>query len=202
VADGRLRPGGDQRPVVDEDALVAEDAHRLALELLAGDGRSLPEPGPDRVVGALRGAERPPDAGQLGVRLDPPAAVEQLSLRLDVDRVRAQVVGDLEREVARGHCRLDLGRATGPEHELRRHLVPGEALCDQLVQAELLERHRLEPRDLAQPRDLERAHEGRARAVPLDVHERVGHGDGHLVAQLRGADGVAEDENVGHGSRW
>jgi hypothetical protein len=127
---------------------------------------------------------------------------KELPLGLDLDLVRAQVVGDLEREVARGDGRAHLGGPAGAQDELGRHPVPAQALRDQLVEADLLEGNDLQPVDRRQARNLERADVDGARPVPLEVDERVRHRDRHLVAQLGGADGVSEDEDVRHGSRW
>ena len=60
--------------------------------------------------------------------------------------------------------------------------------ADQLVEPELLERHRLQARDLLQPRKLERAHVHRARAAAAPRTRRVGDGHRHLVPQLGRAD--------------
>ena len=137
---------------------------------------------------------------ELGRRLDAAALVEELALGLDLDLVRAQVVGDLERELARSHRCGDAGSPARPEDQLGRQLVPGQPLLDQLVEPELLERNGFEAVELAQAGNLERADVGRARPVSLHVHERVGNGEGHLVPKLGRADRVAEDDDVGHGS--
>ncbi len=154
----------------------------------------------DRVHRKLGRALRLANACKLGVRLDATALVEELAPSLDLDLVRAQVVGDLERKVARSDRRPNVGGAAGAKHQLGRQLVPAQPLLHELVEPQLLERHRLDAVDVAQPRHLERAHVHRARPVPLDVHERVRDCDGHLVAQLGRADRVAEDDYVGHGS--
>ena len=54
-------------------------------------------------------------------------------------------------------------------------------------------------RDLAHAVELERGEHNVARAVLLDVEERIGDPDRHLVAKLGGAAGVAEDQNVCQG---
>jgi hypothetical protein len=57
----------------------------------------------------------------------------------------------------------------------------------ELEAPELLETRRLEGRD-----------DEMSGAVLLGVEERVRHAERYLVPQLRGAEGVAEHEHVGH----
>ena len=56
-------------------------------------------------------------------------------------------------------------------------------------------------RNRGDPVDLERGRDRVPRAVPLDVQERIGHEDRHLVPHRRRADGVGVDQDVRHGPR-
>ena len=69
----------------------------------------------------------------------------------------------------------------------------------ELVDADLLERvHRRVGGDTADPIDFHRRRVDVAGAVALEVDERVGDAERHLVAQLRRAGRVADDEDVAH----
>jgi len=69
---------------------------------------------------------------------------------------------------------------------------------DQLVAPDLLGRVRVDALELARPRDLERGDIDVPFAVALDIEERIGNGQRHLVPKLGRAHGVSEDEDVGH----
>src|SRR5207302_8127107 len=64
---------------------------------------------------------------------------------------------------------------------------------------EILVREHLDARQLAGARHLERADRDDAPSVRLGIEERVGNRDRHFVPELRRADRVAEDQDVGHG---
>ena len=184
VADRGLGAVGDDHEVRRDEALLGEDAKRLGAKLLARDSASLAKPGPHRVERQLAATLSPPDALELDVALGAAAQVEELSVGLQLDPVRAQVVGRLERKRGRRHDVLDARVATGAQHELSCALVRAELLREQLVDAELVVGDDLEIRELDQTGKLDGARVDVPGAVPLHVDERVGSGKRHLVAQL------------------
>ena len=198
VPDGGLGAVGDDDDVRRDHALLAEYPGRLGAQVLAGDRSALAQTRADRVHRPLAGSLRPADPVQLSRGLDPATQVEQLALRLHLDLVGAQVVGQLERKVARRHRLLDPEAPAGAQDQLARELVVPEPLRDQLVEPELLQGHRLEPVDLPHAGNLERADERPPRAVSLRVDERVRHRHRHLVPELGRANGVPVDQDVGH----
>ena len=116
---------------------------------------------------------------------------------MQLDAARPEAVGELEGEVV-GDDRLgDAELLHGLDHRLHLHLVPRQPLRDELVEAELLERVRLDA-GRVDPGDLERREHGVARAVPLHVEEGIGDRDRHLVAHPGPVDGVCVNENVAH----
>src|SRR5439155_17806376 len=91
--------------------------------------------------------------------------------------------------------------AASAQRDLELDLPPLLPLREQLVRAELLERNDLELRRvLAHTRDLERVQDHDAPVALLRVQKRIGNCDGHLVPQRGRADGVAVDQNLGHGT--
>ena len=81
---------------------------------------------------------RPPDPGELGVALDAAAGLEQLALHLQFHTVRAQTVGQLEREVAGHRGELQPERAGGADQHLEHRVLAHHAGAHQVVVAELL----------------------------------------------------------------
>jgi hypothetical protein len=138
-----------------------------------------------RVHPGLRGALGPPDPGQLRLVLHAAAADEELAVGLDVDPVRAEVVGDLERERRRNRRALEAEPPRRAENHLELDLVAVQALRVELVEPELLERQRLEVRrESVDPAQLERARDDAALAVALCIEERIWNRDRHLVPHL------------------
>jgi hypothetical protein len=135
----------------------------------------------------------------LRLGLHPPARVEDLTVRPHLDAVRPQMVGDVQWEGARSDGLVHPDPLARPQDELAVELIGSKSLCDELVHAELVERHRLKSVQLTHPRDLERAHEGVARAIPLDIEEGIRHRNGHLMAKLGRADGVPVNQEIPHG---
>ena len=189
-AERRLGRGLDalarERLAVDDEGAVAD--LRAPQQLAARAHR-----GPRGLLGA-------PDALQLGLVLRAAAVDEKVAVGTHLDAVLAQRVRQLQPERVR-HDRLrhaELLRR--PQHGLQQRALAVEPLVEELVEAELLGRVRLEPAaQVLEPRHLEAADDRVAVAVPLDVQNRIGDGDGHLVPRLGGTDRVAEDEDVGHG---
>ena len=68
----------------------------------------------------------------------------------------------------------------------------------QLVDPELLHRVQLEEAELGEADGLHRVGDDVLRPVLLGVEDRVGHAERHLVAELRRAEGVGVDQDVGH----
>src|SRR5204862_1980038 len=100
----------------------------------------------------------------------------------------------------------ELGRHPGlleaePLGRARRDLelnVPARAPAgDQLIKAEILETNQLEPVDLLETRSFDRVGRDCARAVRLQVEERIDDRERDFVPECRRANGVAIDQN-GH----
>src|SRR5262249_58526320 len=89
--------------------------------------------------------------------------------------------------------------ADGVEHERLVDLLTVHAGGDEVVPADLLVGVHLEAVELTDTCDLERADVDVAHPVAFGIEKRVGDGDGDLVTKLWRADGVAVDEDVGHG---
>ena len=83
--------------------------------------------------------------------------------------------------------------------ELEHHLPTLQATSEELVRTELLERHDLQRRRvLADTRNLQGVEDRDAAVALLRVEEGIRNRHRYLVAQLRGADRVAVDQDVGH----
>ena len=209
VADGRLRPVRDDevvaaRAVVDEHAadrrLDALARQRLAVELQALAVRSrLAEQLARRAHRGLGRGLCATDAGELGSGLDAAAAVEALAVGRQLHARRAQPVGEDHREAPRDDRLLDPEAAHRANGDLVVDLPPRHPAPPQLVEPELFQRMQLEVPQPVQQRGLHRADHDVAGPVRLDVQERVADGPRHLVAQLRRADRVGEDDDVGQG---
>lgn len=77
--------------------------------------------------------------------------------------------------------------------------VEVEASFQQLVDADVLIGQHLNPDpELVDPPRLQRADDDRPLAADLRVEERVRHRERHLVARLRRADRVGDDQDVRH----
>src|SRR6185437_9331509 len=107
----------------------------------------------------------PANAFDLGRVLRPAAVVEQIPVDRELDAVRAQMVGETQRK-RRRHARVLDAQLTASAHsDLELHLPALLALCEQLVEPELLERQdRQLRRLLADTRDLERVEDDDAAA--------------------------------------
>jgi hypothetical protein len=148
-----------------------------------------------RLGGAL-GAADPID---LGAVLDPAALDEKLALRRELDAVRTQVVGQLQREGGRDNRLLDAHLLDCTQRDLQRDLPVLLAGLRQLVEAE---RNRRDQRGIdarvLDPRPLEVRDHDVAAAVLLHVEEGIAECERHLVAELGVPNCVAVHEYVGH----
>ena len=148
----------------------------------------------------LRRAGGAADAGQLGLALAPPAALEQRTVDVQLDPCRAQRLGGLERELRRHRGALDAELAARAHADLEQRLVPRLAGREQLAQAKVAEHVELlqvRPRGGDHVR-VQRRDRRERDAVALAVEEGVQHGHGDLVAQFGGADRVRIDQDVDH----
>src|SRR5262249_55026121 len=121
----------------------------------------------------------PPDAGDLGRVLGAAAPVEELAVGLQLDPVLPEEVGESQREEPRDDRARQLPAPAGAERELEDDLLPGQALRDQLVEAELLGRHDVVVAQLTDASRLELVDEDQAPAVLLGVDERIADSDRH-----------------------
>ena len=117
--DRRLDPLDRQRLAVDLEAVPVRD--RMPQQVARG------------VHPRLGGPLRAPDAGQLGVRLHPPAIVEEVAVDRQLDAVGAQPVGEPERERLRHDGARHAEALDRARRDLIAELLVGEARCDQLV---------------------------------------------------------------------
>ena len=210
MADRGLGPVRDDE-LLRGGAVLAERALHRELDPLAGQRLAVERERAVRARGAaqqldagsdagLDGAARSTDPGELVLVLHAPPLVEEALVRGQLDPVRAQVVGVLEREAAGRRRALEAELLAGTEVELAVELVVVEPPLQQRVDARVLERQHLEiGAELGDPAGLERADDDRALAADLRVEERIGNGERHLVAELRRADRVGDDQDVGHG---
>ena len=172
----------------------------MRLQLLAGHVAALAEPVADVPHRTLGTGLRTADAGELRLVLHAPPLVEDLAVRLERDAVRAQEVGLRRAGMPAASPRLSTPIFRHARRTTwRSDSCHGTPLEYELVDPEVLERNGDDPVQSFDPGDLERAHEDVAGAVLLRVDERVRNGHGNLVAELRGANRVAVDEQVGHG---
>ncbi len=88
--------------------------------------------------------------------------------------------------------------SNGSQSHLAAHLGVRQAVRDQVVGAVFLARVQLEQAELLQARDLHGADRDVLGATPLDVEERIGNPQRHLVPQLGRPEGVAVHQDVGH----
>ena len=208
MADRGLRAVRDDE-LLGGDPVCAEDPLDRELDPLARQRLAVEHERPVRVgvsqhvasdvEGRLARPLCAPEAVDLRRGLAAAPVLEQLAVDADLDPVRAEMVGELERE-ARRHDRVaDSELRARPRVHLELDERRGHAAGEQLVEPERLRRERLElRRGGGDTRNLERADDHDAAAAPLRVEERVGHGDRHLVAHLRRAHRVGEDEDVAH----
>ena len=160
--------------------------HRLALE----DEAAVPALGATEDVAdlghrGLRGLLRAADPVELRGGLHPPAPAEVFLVERELDAARAKVVSDTEGK-ALGNDRLgDAERATRPEVDLARDLVPAEAAPQELVDTELLPGRDLDAEpELLDTRLLVRRHHRVLLPAGLGVEERIGNDERYLVAHL------------------
>ncbi len=107
-----------------------------------------------------------------------------------------------EREGGRGRGALQTELPAGGEPELTFERVRVEPAPDELVRADVLEREHLQiEAESPHAAGLERADHDAAPAADLGIEERVGSGQRHLVAKLRRAHRVADDQHVRHRAR-
>src|SRR5207245_211643 len=95
---------------------------------------------------------------------------------------------------------LDAELTAGPDGELEHDLPALQALREELVGTEVLERDDLQFRGvLSNARNLEGVEDRDSPVTLLRVEEGIPDRQGDLVAQLGRTDGVAIDQHVGHG---
>ena len=190
--------------------MLAERALDFELDPLAGERLAVEREDSVRPLGALQQLEADgharldraagaADAGELVLGLHASAFVEEALIGRELDPLRAQVVGLTEREGIRSHRGLETELPHGVQVQLALDLVRVEPALQQLVDADVLVREHVEPRaELRDAARLERADDDGTLAAGLRVEERIGHGERHLVAQLGRADGVGDDQHIGH----
>ena len=193
--------------------MLAEHPLDLELDPLAGERLAVEDEHAVAAVGAaqhvdarllagLHGATGAPDPLELEARLDATALVEVGLVCLELDPVRAQDVGVAEREGGRGRGALQTELPAGSEPELTVERVRVEPAPDEPVRADVLEREHLQiEAESPHAAGLERADHDAAPAADLGVEEHVGSGQRHLVAKLRRAHRVADDQHVRHRAR-
>jgi hypothetical protein len=142
---------------------------------------------------------RTADAGQLGIGLAAPALDEEVVVGRQLNALGAQAIGRCEREVGRHHGRGDPEPFDGADVQLAVDRLPGQPRGDELVAPELLTEQALELGRIARDAvDLEHVGQHHPAAIGLEVEKRVADPERHLVAHLRGAQRVADDEHGGH----
>ena len=207
MPDRGLRSAGDDelvgsRPVAKElrlDVLLDQlDREQLAIDRERAVSRRPPEkigarchPGLGRLLG-------PADSRELRAALDAPALAEHRLVGADPDAALAEPLGHRERKAVGDDCLLDAQCLAGVRIDLAANRVAVEALRDQLVVAVLLEGMRFDSAQGTDPFQLERRHDGAPHTVGFDVEECVRNAEGHLMADLRAAKRVADDEQGGH----
>jgi hypothetical protein len=211
VADRGLWSVGDDevvaaRAMLDEDLpdrrLHTRDGQRLPVELqaVAVHARRR-EHRPRRAHRPLRGQLRPPNAGQLPLRLGAPPGVEELPVGGQLDTLGTQPVREQDREARRHDRASDSERMHRAHRQLVEELAGREPALPELVEPEVLERVQLEFAEALEQRNLHRVDHHVPRAAAFDVEERVDDCVRHLVTQLGRADGVGEDDDVAHRRR-
>ena len=137
VADGALRPVGDDDVVGEVTAALVADALHLLPDLLARQSRpQLADQlggGRHRRVGGRLGAA---DALDLGRRLRAPRVDERLRVHHELDAPGPQVVGEAERELGRDERAPDAEPRARTPGELEVDLVARQSLGEQVVGAE------------------------------------------------------------------
>ena len=135
---------------------------------------------------------------ELGAGLDTAARVEDrlVDRQLDARRAGAGRGARPGTCAARRRC-VSPAWAHGPGRPFEPDLEPAEVLRVELVDPDLLERvHGDVAAEPANPIDLHRADVDVPGAVALEVDEGVGNAERHLVAQLRRAERVADDQDI------
>src|SRR5882762_4087295 len=127
-----------------------------------------------RVHPRLGRALRAPDALELRIGLDAAAVIEEVRVHGQLDAVRAEAVGEPERERLRDDRARDAETLHGPEDDLLPHLGIRETGAHELVRPVLLGRVQLEEPELGEARNLHGADRNVLRAVLLGVEERIG----------------------------
>src|SRR5436305_184846 len=210
VADRGLGAMGDDE-LVAEEVQVGEGLLDRHLDALAGEGLAVEEQPAVLFFGAAekltRGVHaglgtplRAPDPLHLGVALDATPLHEGLAIRGDLDPLRPEAVRKLEREGRRDDGLPNAELLDGPDDRSELDLLHRDPLPDEVVPAELLDGVRLQPVVPLDALDFERRDHDVTLAIALEVEERIGDDDGHLVAHLRGAEGVGPDQDVSHGA--
>ena len=164
--------------------LFAHGLHRRA-HLLGGEPRAqLVDQRARDAHGGVGGLLRAPDAGELELVLDPAAALELVVVDRQLDAVRAQVVGDEQRELRRDGRLGDAQRVRGAQADLGVQVHVVETRGDQVV---LAERGRIDDLDAVRGdlRGVEHGDRRGAAAVVLQVQERITDPGGDLVEERR-----------------
>ena len=116
-----------------------------------------------------------------------------------LDALGAQPVGEPERERRRARRRSSTPRLLTARTAISSRISPvREPAAISSSDAELLERVQLVAGRAPRAAAISIEPTRRADAVPLDVEERIGDAERHLVAQLGRADRVGVDQDVGH----
>jgi hypothetical protein len=175
--------GAERRAV---DAQLAVLGARLAQQ--RGGGRHA----------GLGGGLGAAHAAQLGLVLRPPAPGELLDVGAQLDAVRAQAVGQRDRQLRRHHGDVQLEARAEPRAQLELDLRARHPGRDEVVEAELVPEHELDVgRDAGDPVALEQVRQHHPAVAALGVQERVADRERDLVAEGGRALGVAVDENGG-----
>jgi hypothetical protein len=141
----------------------------------------------------------PADALELGVVLDAAALIEELAVGRQLEAVRAQVLREHERERVRDRRVRDADLLHAAKRQFERDLPVLEAGVEQFVQPEPERRDQLGvDACLLEPRPFEVGDDDVLPPVDLRVQERVAERERHLVPELRMANRVAVDQDVGH----
>ena len=209
MPDRRLRPVRDDH-LAALDLVIREDVFDHALQTLAGQRPAVdleagavrlraPQQLARRVERRLARFLRVANPAQLGLVLRAAAVVEEVALDDELDPVRTQMVCMSDRKALRDGGALDPELAAGANSQLEHDFPPLQALSEELVGTEVLERHDLQlGRVRSHARNLEGVEDRDPAVTLLGVEERVRDGNGHLVAQFGRSDRVAVDQHVGH----
>ena len=211
VADRRLRAVRHDH-VAALDAEVGEHGldhlfqplgrQRLPVDLEAVRRLRTTQEAARRVERGLARLLRIANPAQLRLVLRAPPVVEELALDDELDAVRAQVVGKPEWKRRRHRRALDPELPHGAQRELERDGRPcipwAKSSSWPSCSSEMISR----PGTSARTRGISSAWRERHRppSVALEVEERIRDDNRHLMPELRRTNGVAVDEDVGHGA--